>query len=212
MKVSLSGRALFGILFIVAALVGTPIAVYQLQQQQTGNQSRAWYTSQSATTSCPTYGSYSYTTSGTTGIIITVKFSNTESNISRNSMTVVAKDRQTGKSVNLGAIAGGQTKTAVIETGRTTLSAGTVDFSLKWTDGHYGTDTKSSSYNAVIYCNQPTPTPPYSTPKPSQAYPSPSQAYLTPTPTVPYGVTPTACPTLGPVKNVKIDCPNCPKY
>lgn len=209
MQVSLSGRALFGILFIIAALVGTPIAVYQLQQQQTGNQSRAWYTSQSATTSCPTNGSYSYTSSGTTnGIIITVKFSNTESNLSKNSMNVIAKDRQTGKSVNMGAIAGGQTKTGVIETGRTTLSAGTVDFNLTWTDGHTGIDTKSSAYNAVIYCNQPTP--PYSTPTTSQAYPSPTQAY--PTPTLPYGVTPTACPTLGPVQNVKIDCPNCPRY
>src|SRR4051812_493497 len=99
MKVSLSGRALFGILFIVAALVGTPVAVYQLQQQQTGDQSKAWYTSQSATAACPAYATYGAIGTTVSGVAITVKFSNTEPNQSSTSMTVVAKDRQTGKSI-----------------------------------------------------------------------------------------------------------------
>jgi hypothetical protein len=75
-------------------------------------------------------------------------------------MNVIAKDLQTGKSVNLGSIKGGQTKTGPIETGRTTLSGGTVDFALTWTDGHNGADSRSASYKAVSNCISPTPTPP----------------------------------------------------
>jgi hypothetical protein len=207
MKVTASSRALLGILFIVAALVGTPLAIYQLQQQQEIRQRAdttiAWATDQSAATICPPDGS---------GVNINVTFSNTEPTRNSTSMDVTVKDRQTGKTVNLGSIQGGQTKSGVIATGKTTLSAGTVDFNLKWTDGHSGIDSKTATYKAVTNCNPPTPTPtkpptitptkPYSTPSPT------TKLSITPKPSV--SVSPTICPTLGPVKNVRIDCPNCP--
>lgn len=229
---SFSTRALLGVLFIAVALIVTPIAISQLQKQQDIRQ-RAdevqWITDQSAATSCPANGS---------GAIITVSFTNAEPNRASMQMDVRATDRQTGKAVQMVAISGGETKTAQIQTGRPTLSAGTVDFKLLWTDGHSGTDTRTATYRAVGNCAPPTstpvpyytpipsksPTPPYSTPK----YPTPTTPkYSTPTPTyrptptptkkptptptyLPGTPTPTICPTLGPVKNVHIDCPNCP--
>lgn len=159
MKITLTSRALFGFLFVLAALVGTPIAIFQLQQQQEIRQRAdtgiAWSTSQSASSSCPTTGS---------GAIITATFNNTEPDRSNYAMNVVAKDRQTGKSVNLGSIRGGQSKSGVIQTGRTSLSAGTVDFALTWTDGHSGIDSRSAGYQTISNCNTPTPTPPQSEP------------------------------------------------
>ncbi len=113
-------------------------------------------------------------------------------------MNVTATDQQTGKSVDMGSIQGGDTKTDAIDTEETTLNAGSVTFNLSWTNGQSGTDTRTASYNAVSKCT-PTPTPTL-TPKPTP----------TPTPTTPPGSpTPTICPTLAPVKNVHIICPNC---
>lgn len=206
MKITLTSRALFGILFIIAALVGTPIAIYQLQQQQEIRQRAdttiAWATDESAISSCPTNGN---------GAIITVTFSNTEPDRSSYSMDVTATDRQTGKSVDMGSIRGGQTKSAIIQTGRRTLNAGTVDFDLTWTDGHRGTDDRQATYRSISNCVIPSPTPspiPSVTPKISPSVsppmtPKPSTS-VTPSPS------PTICPTMAPVKNVRIDCPNCP--
>ena len=216
MKFTLSTRALIGVLFIIAALVGTPLAIYQLQQQQEIRQradtTLAWATNQTASAVCPTSG---------TGVNINVSFTNTEPDRSSLSMDVIAKDRQTGKSVTLGSIRGGQTKSGVILTGKQSVNGGTVDFALKWSDGHYGTDSRSATYKSVSGCYPPAPTitapkypspsvtypsttPPYSTPKPS------TKPSLSPYPSTPYGPTPTICPSLGPVQNVRIDCPNCP--
>jgi hypothetical protein len=196
--------------FFAVAIVGTVLIVMQIQSQQdvrsrADEPSVTWQTSQSAVTSCPAQGS---------GAIITVSFSNTEPNQSSNAMTVKVKDQQSGESVTLGNVTGGQTKTGKIETGRQTLTAGTVTFTLSWTDGHSGTDSRTASYKAVSNC-QPTPTPTL-TPKPS-ATPTPKVSptpTVTPKPTIPGTTpspTPTICPTLEPVKNVHIDCPNCPK-
>jgi hypothetical protein len=189
MRLNASSKALFGVLFITAALIGTPLAIFALQQQQEIRQradtTLSWATDQSASTVC-----------AASGVNISVTFTNSESNKSSTAMTVVAKDSQTNKTVNLGSVTGGQTKSDIIETDKTTLAAGSVTFALTWTDGHSGTDSRTASYKAVSNCNPPTPTPTPTTPptpKPS-IYPSP-----------------TICPTLGPVKNVRIDCPNCPK-
>jgi len=195
---------------LVAVAIIIPITVVQVLQQQDLRQRAdevTWATNQSAATSCPTTGN---------GAIITVSFSNTEPHQSSQSMDIVAKDLQTGKSVNLGSIAGGSQKTDVIQTGVSTLAAGTVQFNLKWTDGHSGTDTRTATYKKVDNCS-PTPTP---TPSPTPSItpsvtptPNPSST-PTPTPTpsstpAPSTPTPTICPTLGPVTNVRIDCPYC---
>lgn len=175
----------------VLGLIVVPITIIQSQSQQNTQQRAdeiAWQTDQSAVTSCPTDSS---------GAVITVQFNNTEPHQSQYSMDVVAKDQQTGVSVDLGSIAGGENKTGKIQTNKTNLNAGSVLFTLKWTDGHSGVDSRTATYKAVSNCSSPTPTP------------SPT---VTPTP-LPSGVpspTPTICPTLGPVQNVKIKCPNCP--
>lgn len=190
--------------FLLVAVIGTVLIVLQIQNQQ-DVRSRAteptvtWSTSQSAVTTCPAQGS---------GAEITVSFSNIEPNRSSTAMTVKVKDQQTGESVDLGSVAGGQTKTGKIETGRQTLNAGTVTFSLTWTDGHSGTDSRTANYKAVSNC-QPTPTPKPNTPTPTKT-PTPT---VTPKPTIPGTTpspTPTICPTVGPVQNVRIECPNCP--
>jgi hypothetical protein len=173
----------------IIALIVVPLTLIEIQSQQSLRQnaeSIMWLTTQSASTTCAADGS---------GANIAATFINTEPRSTSTDMNVIVHDQQTGMSANMGSIQGGDTKTVTIKTGRATLSAGSVIFALSWTDGHSGTDTRTASYNAVKYCVQPTPTP---TNKPS------------PTPTTPPGQpTPTICPTLGPVKNVHIDCPNC---
>jgi len=168
------------------ALFIIPLTLIEIQSQQSLKQnaeSIMWLTTQSASTACAADGS---------GANISATFINTEPRSSSTAMTVVAKDQQTGKSANMGSILGGDSKTVTINTGKTSLKANTVTFALSWSDGHSGTDSRTASYNAVSQCVQPTPAPP------------------TPTPTVPQGQpTPTICPTLGEVKDVHIDCPNC---
>ena len=186
MKELLTSPKFIAITLAVIALIVIPVTLIEVQSQQNIQQNAEtiyWYTTQSASTQCAADGS---------GAVISVSFTNTEARSSSTAMNVIAKDQQTGKSVNMGSIQGGATKTEAIDTGETTLQAGSVTFSLSWTDGHSGTDSRTASYKAVNDC----------TPPPSQA-PSPS-------PTTPPGSpTPTICPTLGPVKNVHIVCPNC---
>lgn len=190
MKEILGSPKFIAITLAVIALIVIPITLIEVQSQQNNQQNAEtilWETTQSASTQCAADGS---------GAVISVSFTNSESRSSSTAMTVVAKDQQTGKSVNMGSIQGGDTKTEAIETGQTTLNAGSVTFSLSWTNGQSGTDSRTASYKAVNSCT-PTPT---ATPKPKP----------TPTPTTPPGSpTPTICPTLGPVKEVHIICPNC---
>ncbi len=177
----------------VLALIVIPLTIIQSQSQQNTQQQAdevSWDTDQSASTTCPDDGS---------GVIISATFSNTEPKRTSTDMDVVVKDQQTGKSVDMGMVRGGETKTVEIHTEKSTLKAGSVTFTLKWSDGHSGVDSRTASYKAVSDCIKPTATP---TPSPT----------VTPTP-VPSGEptpTPTVCPTLGPVKNVTIECPNCP--
>lgn len=169
----------------IIALVAIPLTLIEIQNQQNlvqNAESIFWLTNQSASTTCAADGS---------GAVISATFINTETRTSSLAMKVTVKDQQTGKSVSMGTIQGGDSKTSTIDTGQTQLNAGSVTFNLSWADGHSGTDTRTASYKAVSKCT-PTPTPP------------------TPTPTTPPGQpTPTICPTLGPVKNVHIVCPNC---
>jgi hypothetical protein len=181
-------------IMIAVAILGLfviPLTIIQVQNQQ-NTQQRAdeilWATDESASTSCPDDGS---------GVEIKATFSNTEPRKSSTDMDVVVKDQQTGKTADMGTVRGGETKTVTIQTGKSTLKAGSVTFSLTWTDGRNGVDSRTASYKAVSNCVTPT-----STPTPT----------VTPT-QVPTGEptpTPTICPTLGPVKNVTIECPNCP--
>jgi hypothetical protein len=191
-----SPKFIMGVVAVLAIVV-IPLTIIQVQSQQDVRQRAEgvlWATDQSASTACAVDGS---------GVEITVSFNNIEPHQSSMAMKVIAKDQQTGKSVDMGTITGGQNKTSVIATGKITLNAGTVTFSLAWADGHSGTDSRTANYKAVTKCITPTATP---SPSPTPTV-GPSAS---PTP-VPSGQpTPTVCPTLPPVKNIKIDCPNCP--
>jgi hypothetical protein len=202
------------IVFFVGVIAGIPFAVIQLQQQQE-IRSRAneafWAESHSAVSSCP---------SGGGGVVIKVTFNNQEPNNPSKAMNVVATDKQSGKSITFTNILGGQSKSGEIQTDKTTVAAGTVDFILTWTDGHSGTDKRSSNYNAVSNCGSPTSTPkptnsptpkpsttpiisPSATPKPTNTpIPSPS-ATKTPSPTQKPSATPTIKPSASPSPTIK---------
>ncbi len=186
MKELLTSPKFIAITLAIIALIIIPVTLIEVQSQQNYKQNAEtiyWYTTQSASTECAANGS---------GAVISVSFTNTESRSSSTAMNVVVKDQQTGKSINMGTIQGGDTKTDAINTDKTTLNAGSVIFYLTWANVSSGTDSRTANYQAVADC----------TPPPSQP-PSPS-------PTTPPGSpTPTICPTLGPVKNVHIICPNC---
>lgn len=190
MKHLLTSPRFIIITIAVLALIILPITLVEVQNFQNARQnaeSIMWLTNQSASSACATDG---------TGAIISATFTNTELPSSSTEMNVTVKDNQTGKTADLGSIQGGDTRTGTIQTGKSSLQAGTVTFNLSWTNGQSGTDTRTANYYAVSQCIAPTPTPTITT---------------TPTP-VPSGQptpTPTICPTLAPVKNVKIICPNC---
>ncbi|HSX09167.1 MAG TPA: fibronectin type III domain-containing protein [Candidatus Saccharimonadales bacterium] len=137
-------------LVVLAVIVlAIPLTVYLSQNTQVF-QNFAWFTSQAATSEC----------SGTTGTAtINVSFTNTETSTAQN-MDVVANDLQTKKFVDLGTVKAKQTKTAQIDTQESSLKGGTVVFSLKWSNGAPGTDSRSATYPAVSNCTAPTPTPP----------------------------------------------------
>lgn len=220
------------IIFFIGVIVGIPLAIIQLQQQQ-NIRSDAWAFTASAVSSCPTDKSQA---------IITATFRNTEPVRTSTVMNVKVTDIQTGKIIYLNNIAGGQTKSGQILTGRSSLTASTVSFRMTWADNHNSdVHTYSANYSAVSNCSAPSPTPTKTpTPKPSvspstkptntpspkpsssptptktptptlrpSSSPTPSKS-PTPTPTKNPSVTPTACPTLGPVQNVRIECPDCP--
>jgi hypothetical protein len=177
---------MLGVAFALIAIIGIPLALYQMQQQQIIQQQASgvnvtWATTQSAVSKCPT--------TETTGIEVIVTFKNTEDDRDSKAMNVIATDQQTGKEINLGSIRGGATKTGTIQTGEATISAGTILFTLTWTDGHSGSDTRTAKYTAPTNCELPTPTLPIETPTSSPSA--------------------TPCPTVGTVQNIRIDCPNC---
>jgi hypothetical protein len=134
-----------------AAAILIPYLITQRQQADQAvvptdaDQTQAWQTSQSVSAVC-----------AAGNVSLEVRFTNTEPNQPRNSMNVVATDLQTGQSVNMGTIAGGQSATQVISTNRASVSGGQVKFTLTWTDGHSGTDQRTVSYSALNCQNQPT--------------------------------------------------------
>lgn len=75
-----------------------------------------------------------------------------------------------------------------VDTNKSSITPGTVTFKMVASDGFKSTVQKA--YPATGPCASPTPNPSV-TPKPSS------------------GTTPTICPSLGPVKNLKITCPDC---
>lgn len=189
------GIALLG--FIIVTLLGIPFTVLFLQQQQVFSP-HAWVTTQSASATCDATGK----------AVITAKFSNTEPAGAANAMKVTVKDAQSGVTIDLGVINPGETKTGDIQTGLTSLTTGGVLFTLKWADGHSGTDTRTATYPAVTTCvassDTPTNTPPVSSDTPTDTPPVTSD---TPTDTPPVASdTPTNTPpvvtdTTGPSQN-----------
>jgi len=135
----------FLITLIGIVIVGLPLTVYSLLHQQIFQQF-AWTTQQSAVSQCST---------DTGNAVIQATFTNTEPD-SAHDMNVTITDLQTGKSVNMGTVAHQETKTASLDTGKTSLSSGSVAFHLSWTDGTSGTDQFFASYKAVDTCPPPT--------------------------------------------------------
>lgn len=115
--------------------------------------------------------------------VIEVAFTNNEST---NGIKVVAKDLQTGASLDLGTVLAHKTATGEIIPNKTSLAAGTVRFSMTWANGQTGSDHRDASY-AAANCVQPTPTP-TKTPTPTN------------TPTVTPTMTPTNTPTVTPTE------------
>lgn len=155
MKEFITSPKFITITVALLALVVIPLTIIQVQNQQIF-QPRAdeisWATSQSATAACPTEGS---------GVEITASFTNTEPRRTNTDMTVTVKDQQSGKTATIGTVRGGETKSAVINTERETLNAGSVTFSLTWTDGHSGVDSRTATYKAVGECKPPVEDPEY---------------------------------------------------
>lgn len=118
----------------------------------------AWYTGQNAWSEC-----------SENKAVIKVSFTNKEpkDNPEKWSMNVVAKDTQTGNSVDLGTVKPGETVTGTINTGQCSIAKGQVKFILKWTDGRKGGDTKWADYKKKNCCPCPTATPILVTPSPT---------------------------------------------
>lgn len=146
-------------------------------------QALAWCTEQSASVSC------------VNGADIHVSFSNTETDKNM-AMNVVAKDNQTGQSIDLGKIDAQQTKSGDIATGKSTINSGNVTFYLTWANGQSGSDTRNEGYSAVT-CQMPTPTQqpsPTVTPTSIPSATPTNEPSPTPTPTCEETTTPTVTP------------------
>ncbi len=173
-------------LFSLLLLFFAAIAAVSISRNQQNISGHAWYTTQSASVSC-----------SSSGAVISASFTNTETNQALG-MNVIAKDVQTGLSVDMGSVPSGQTKQIQIPTAKTQLTASNVIFFLTWTSGKSGSDQRGAAYNAIT-CAAPTATPtpspaPTSTPTPT---PKPTNT-PTPKPTSAPTLTPTSVPTIAP--------------
>jgi hypothetical protein len=166
--------------FLTIALIAIPVTVYLVQQQQSLQQN-AWYTTQSASSSCDSNGK----------VVISAQFTNTEPSGVANAMIVVVKDLQTGSQTSLGVVNPSQSKSGTIQTSNVSLPAGVVQFTLTWADGRQGTDTRSANYSAVTTCAVPT-----LTPTPTQMVTPTPSPIVTLTPTSTITLTPTLTPTI----------------
>jgi hypothetical protein len=193
------------LIFVALFLIGIPVSVYLLSQQQ-NLQQNAWNTDQSASAICDT---------GSGKVVIDASFTNTEANNPSLAMNIIAKDNQSGNQVDLGKVNPGETKRDNIQTNMDSVSGGTVTFILTWSDAHGGGDSRTAQYGSVGPCPQPTSTP--LTPTDVQLTETPTPPSPTPILTntpAPTGMpTPTdsvtGCPVPGKVKNIKIVCPFC---
>lgn len=122
-------------------LIGIPITVIALQQTQIFKQF-AWSTRQAASSEC---------SPDNKDAVINVQFTNTEN---PKSIDVTAKDVQSGKTVDLGTVKPKETKRGQIVTESKELASGTVQFSLKWSDGSSGVDTRAATYEAIQSCEE----------------------------------------------------------
>lgn len=147
MNVSKKSKSLLLVTLFFTVLV-LPLTIYFLQKTQV-LQNFAWFTEQTASSVC---------SSDTGTAVINVSFSNTESSTQQN-MNVKVQDIQTGATVDMGTIAANKTKTAILDTKKTSIKNGTVIFNLTWSSGASGTDSRSASYGAVNTCGGSTPTP-----------------------------------------------------
>lgn len=157
---------------VLGWIVSLSIAVQFISHTSTAY---AWATQQSASSICESNIAK-----------IAVSFKNTEyvsEEIKTNywSMNVIATDQNTNKSIDLGTVKPGETKTGIISTGNQSTSTGNIKFDLTWTDGRKGIDSRTSAYSAkecVVVTPTPTPTPtatptPTPTPEPtSEARPN----------------------------------------
>jgi hypothetical protein len=155
------------LVLIALLLIGMPLTLYLVKQQQ-DNRQLAWSTDQSAIAQCDSSGK----------VVIAVRFTNTESNNTSKSMNIVARDMQSANEVNLGTAISGETKNGTIQTNQTVVIKGTVVFTLTWANGSSGSDSRSVQYEALGSCPAPSNVPP----TPSVIPPTPSR--IPPTPTV----------------------------
>ena len=132
------------IFVLVILLLGLPFALYQSQIQQFFRQF-AGQTNQTATAIC---------SKDSTNLTISVQFKNTEPN---KDAQVTVKDAQTGSSADLGEVKRGETRSGEIVTESKSLKAGSVIFTIKWSDG--STDQYSADYKAVDACAAPSAAP-----------------------------------------------------
>jgi len=199
--------ALFAVLILFAAI---PVTVL-FTRNQVQFQQQAWSTTQSAKSICIAQAAS-----------IKVTFSNTES---RRGMKVTVKDVQTNKSVDLGTVNAGETKTGTIDTEFSKLNKGSVIFFLNWATPPTGSDTRSANYDS-INCVSPTPTPTPSGCSFQKICPScgpirdeknkrdqditscllPCRLILVCPSVTP---TPSVCKPPEPVKDIDVSCPNC---
>lgn len=129
------------VILLGVLLIGIPLTVVALQQTQFFQQF-AWATRQAASSECSLENK---------SAVINVQFTNTEDT---KSMDVIAKDVQSGKTVDLGTVKPKETKKGQIITESKELASGVVQFTLKWTDGSSGVDTRTATYEAVQSCEE----------------------------------------------------------
>ena len=119
---------------LLVALIGCMFTI------ATAQVAGAWATSQSASASCAGGGS------GVSDLLVKVSFTNTEPQGSERVMIVTAETL--GKTIELGEVAPGATKSGVIDTGRSFVTDGVVFFNLLWTHGD-DQDSREAAYSAI---------------------------------------------------------------
>lgn len=134
--------SLFTLLFLSVSI----FAAVSLSLTQKTLTSGAWYTAQSVAVSC-----------NNNKIKFKITFTNREP-AGTKSMNVIATDIQTGQKIDMGPINGGETKSVEMTSDSGELPGGTIMYSLTWTSGARGVDSRSASYSSVKCSTVPSPT------------------------------------------------------